>query len=208
MMVKDGETTTSISAILLAGGKSRRLGRDKALENIGGERIIDKVITKVSKCCDEVLVVGDRPARYQELDLPEEIKFVHDHFANAGSLGGLYTGLSKSLSDWCLLVACDMPFLSVDLLNDMKSKAIDSKAHALVPIIDGRFQPTHAFYNKRCLPYIERNIKLGLFKMIGYFNEINVKTVVFDSNEMNQDTERSFFNLNTKEDLQKARQWV
>ena len=207
-MVKGAEIDSRISAILLAGGKSRRLGRDKALENLGGKRIIDRVISKVSQCCAEVLVVGDRPERYYELNLAKEIMFVNDHFENAGSLGGLYTGLSKSLSDWCLLVACDMPFLSVDLLNDMKKEAIASKVDAFVPTIDGQFQPTHALYNKRCLPYIERKIKLGQFKMIGYFDEINVKTMEFDSVKMDKEDKRSFFNLNTEEDLKEARQWV
>jgi molybdopterin-guanine dinucleotide biosynthesis protein A len=101
-----------------------------------------------------------------------------------------------------------MPFLSVDLLNDMKKEAIASKVDAFVPTLDGQFQPTHALYHKRCLPYIERKIKLGQFKMIGYFDEINVKTMEFDSVKMDQEDKRSFFNLNTEEDLKEARQWV
>jgi len=207
-MVRCTERDTRISAILLAGGKSRRLGRDKALENLGGERIIDRVIGKVAQCFSELIVVGDKPERSQELNLAEQITFVHDVFEDAGSLGGLYTGLSKSSSDWCFVAACDMPFLSVDLLNDMKNKALASQSHVFIPTIDGRFQPTHALYNKECLPHIERNIKLGELKMIGYFDKVKVKTVEYRSVNMDEEVTRSFFNLNTEDDLKEARQWV
>ena len=207
-MYTNTEIDSEISGILLAGGKSRRLGRDKALENLGGERIIDRVISRVAQCCSELIVVGDRPERSLELNLPEEIMFVHDTFEDSGSLGGLYTGLSKSSSDWSLVVACDMPFLSVDLLNDMKNKALSSQSHVFVPIIDGRFQPTHALYNRKCLPYIERNIQEGRLKMVGYFDEIEVQTIEFSSTNLEGEVARSFFNLNTEEDLKKARQWV
>ena len=73
-----GSSTRQVTGIVLAGGHSRRLGRDKAVEEIGGIRIIDRVIETLNNCCENILVIGDRPERRSELSLPGNVMFEHD----------------------------------------------------------------------------------------------------------------------------------
>ena len=116
-----GSSTKQVTGIVLAGGHSRRLGRDKAVEEIGGIRIIDRVIETLNNCCENILVIGDRPERRSELSLPGNVMFEHDTNIGKGSLGGLYTGLRASKTQWTLAVACDMPFLCYELIEELKN---------------------------------------------------------------------------------------
>ena len=96
-------STQNITGIILAGGQSRRLGRDKALEKIGDYRIVDRVISAMSSTCGEIIVVGNNVDRKEQLDLGDDIRFVTDVYSDKGSLGGLYSGLKASLTDWNFL---------------------------------------------------------------------------------------------------------
>ena len=108
-----------LTGILLAGGKSRRLGRDKAQELVGGRRIIDRVLHSLRQVTKFQTVVVDRFERIEELNIDTQINFVVDAYSNSGSLGGLYSGLQQSSTSWSVLVACDMPFLSSNLFEFM-----------------------------------------------------------------------------------------
>ncbi len=100
-----------LTGILLAGGRSRCLGRDKAVERIGSERIIDRVIQTLAGVTTSQTVVVDRLNRIKELNIEKEIRYVVDSYSETGSLGGLFSGLSQSPTPWSFLAACDMPFL-------------------------------------------------------------------------------------------------
>ena len=113
---------SELTGILLAGGKSRRLGRDKAQEVIGGRRIIDRAIDTLRTISTSQSGVVDRWERIEELNLDSQINYVVDSYDNSGSLGGLYSGLEQSPTRWAILVACDMPFLSARLFEFMVTK--------------------------------------------------------------------------------------
>ena len=195
-----------VTGIILAGGKSSRLGRDKAWEDVGGQRIIDRVIGALQSSCDEVLIIGDRPERENELSLPKCIQYRSDDLKGRGSIGGLYTGLTASDTLWSLVVACDMPFISRELIRFMLSIISKNRCDAIVPVINGRYQPTHALYNSTCIPFIEKNISSGNFRMDSYFDEIYLEEISEDVINSIKGAELSFFNVNTEDDLFTARE--
>ena len=107
-----------ISCVLLAGGKSSRLGRDKQKEIVGGVRIVDREITVLTQLSDDIVMVGDTALRQEELGVGG-IRCVTDIYPGHGSLGGLFSGLSHCKYDWAVVVAGDMPFISQELLKDL-----------------------------------------------------------------------------------------
>ena len=175
----------SITGVVLAGGLSRRLGRDKAVEPIAGEPLILRVIRRLESLTDEIVVVVNSDARGRELPLPDSVRITKDIYTDSGSLGGIYSGLSAASNDWCFVVACDMPFLNQELIAYMLTLRPDSDA--VVPVLDGYPEPTHAAYSKSCLPHIEQRLKANQLKIAGFFDSVTVRyvsesdTVRFDS---------------------------
>ena len=107
----------AVTGIVLAGGLSRRLGRDKAVEPIDGEPLISRVIRRLEELTDEIVVVVNNSARGAQLPLPDTAKVAVDIYPDSGSLGGIFSGLSNAKNDWGFVVACDMPFLNSDLIS-------------------------------------------------------------------------------------------
>ena len=187
-----------ISSILLAGGNSSRLGRDKTrLELCAGRTMIEDTIQKLEMVSDEVIVVTDG-RRFPHL----EAKLVSDIYPGAGSLGGLYTGLLAAKSKHALVVACDMPFLSLALLRYMISLPRDYDV--LIPELDHKLEPLHAIYSRNCLQPIERLLKKGHFKILDFFDEVQVRHLSEGVIEKYDPDHRSFFNINTPDQLRKA----
>ena len=195
-----------LTGILLAGGKSRRLGRDKAQELVGGRRIIDRVLHSLRQVTKFQTVVVDRFERIEELNIDTQINFVVDAYSISGALGGRYSGLQQSSTSWSVLVACDMPFLSANLFEFMFAKTLDGDFDVVIPRVEGRLQTTHALYNSSCLEPINARLKDGLLKMDGYFDNVNVCEISQDEIFKIEGAESSFFNVNTGEDLELALQ--
>ena len=195
---------SAITAVILAGGQSRRLGRDKAVEPFAGEPLIRRVIRRASEAVSAhhvVVVVADAD-RAAELPLDDDHLVAVDVFPDCGSLGGIYTGLNASPTQWSLVTACDMPFLSAPLLSHLAS--LRDGFDAVVPVVDGRPEPTHALYTRRCLPPIEARLRTGQLKISGFFDDVAVRYVPEnDIREFDPDL-LSFFNINRPEDLARA----
>ena len=191
-----------ISGIVLAGGMSSRLGRDKAVELIGDEPLIARVIGRLSRVSEEIVVVVNEIERASALPLPESARVVVDTHPGKGPLGGIFTGLSAVDGDWGIVVACDMPFLNVELLKHML--ALRDGFDAVVPVRAGHPEPTHALYSKVCLPHIERKLKVDDLKIASFFGDVRVRFVA-EEDIIRLDPERlSFFNVNTQQDLERA----
>ena len=195
-------SVAGVSAIVLAGGLSRRLGRDKAIEPFGGEPLISRVIGRLEPLTDETVVVVNSDARGRELPLPQNAKIAVDIYPDSGSLGGIFSGLAAATNDWGFVVACDMPFLNERLIAHLLTLRPD--CDAVVPMLDGYPEPTHAAYSKACLPYIERRLEANQLKIAGFFDDVRVRYV--QDAEVNRfDADRlSFFNINRPEDLERA----
>ena len=190
------------SCVVLAGGKSRRLGRDKAVEPIGGQPLIKRVFQRAGSLCDEVLVVVAEEARAIALPLEAGCRVVLDRYPGTGSLGGIFSGLAAANQPWALAVACDMPFLNLDLLRRMISMREDYDA--VVPVIDGRPEPTHSLYSKSCLPFIEPRLISGDLKISGFYDEVRVRYLPQEEVQSLDPDFLSFFNVNTSQDLDEA----
>ena len=203
---------SKISGIVLAGGMSRRLGRDKAVEPVGGEPLIMRVLHRLSEVTDQTVVVVNEIGRASALPLNEASTkrtldtVAVDAYPGKGSLGGIFTGLSASDADWGLVVACDMPFLNVELFRRMLS--VRDGSDAVVPVVEGRPEPTHAIYSRACLPYIERRLKADDLKISGFFNEVRVRFLSEEQVDSLDPEHLSFFNVNTQADLDRALELV
>jgi molybdopterin-guanine dinucleotide biosynthesis protein A len=191
-----------VAGIVLAGGMSRRLGRNKAVEPLGGEPLVDRVIGRLANVAGEIVVVVNDERRAAELRLPPEVKVVQDAYPDCGSLGGIFTGLRDADTGWVLVVACDMPFLNVKLLQHLIGSA--GGFDAVVPTLEGRPEPTHALYSKACLPHIERRLKDNDLKIDRFFDDVRVNLVPEDEVRRLDPELLSFFNVNTQADLDRA----
>ena len=193
-----------ITAIVLAGGQSRRLGRDKAVEPFAGEPLIRRVIRRAGDAVggNEVIVVAGDVARGRELPLDAEHRVAVDLLPERGTLGGIYTGLEAVQNEWALVVACDMPFLSAPLLRYMVG--LREGVDAVVPVIGGRPEPTHALYSRRCLPAILERLQAGQLKAAGFLDLALVRYVNEDEARRFDPELLSFFNVNRPEDLARA----
>ncbi|MFQ5934649.1 MAG: molybdenum cofactor guanylyltransferase [Dehalococcoidia bacterium] len=191
-----------LSGVVLAGGQSKRLGRNKAIEKIGEQPLIERVIQRLSQVTSETIVIVADEGKSAALSLPPWVRTAADLYPGCGSLGGIFTGLSTAQGDYSVVVAVDMPFLNVDLLRFMVD--LISEYDAVVPVISGRPEPTHAIYAKNCVGPIERRLQAGELKIAGFFEDVNVGYVEEDEIEAFDPNHLSFFNINTQKDLDKA----
>lgn len=202
-------TPPKLSAAVLAGGQSRRMGRDKALLPLrpGDPPLAATVISRARLVADEVFVVArDRPA-YEAFGVP----VVPDLEHGAGTLGGIATALDAASHDHCLVLACDLPFLNPALLRWMVDQPRDYDA--LVPRLPGEsrqgggfvFQTLHAIYGKGCLPVIRQRLSEGRRQIVGFFDAVHVRPVEADVIVRMDPDLRSFFNANTPEAAEEAR---
>ena len=195
-------SNNEVTGVILAGGMSRRLGRNKALELVGGHPLIERVIERVGSVAGRVLAVVNDEQRALELGLPSEVDSVVDEYPDTGALGGIYTGLSTAATPWVLVVACDMPFFNKKLLRHLLEHRQNSDA--VVPILDGRPEPTHAAYSKVCIPHIRSKIENRQLKISGFFDDVTVNCVPQQEVERFDPHRLSFFNVNTPDDLDRA----
>jgi len=191
-----------VTAIILAGGRSRRLGVDKALLRLDGETLLETTVKKVATLSDEVIIAvsGLFPYRLRGARL------VTDIHPSCGSLGGIHAGLMAASNFYSLVVACDMPFLNVELLRYMVEM---TPGHdVVIPRLGEKLEPLHAVYSKNCVGPIEQLIERGDFKIIHFFPEVRVRYLERDEIESFDPEHLSFFNINTAEDWRRAEHWA
>ena len=193
---------SSLTAVILAGGMSRRLGRNKALEPFQGEPLIRRVIARMGQVGESVYVIVNEAQRAHELELPEEVTSSVDRYPGKGSLGGIVTGLITSPTVWSAFCACDMPFVNTRLYRYLAS--LRDGYDAVVPVVEGRPEPTHALYSRVCIGPIEERIEADDLKISSFFSEVRVRLVPEDEIRRLDPDLLSFFNVNTQDDLETA----
>jgi len=198
MRVGLSDKAGGITAIVLAGGRSRRLGFDKALLRLGHETLLEATVRKVAILSDEVIVAGGGLFPYR---LPN-VRLVADIYRGCGPLAGIHAGLVAASHFHSLVVACDMPFLNLALLRYMVERA--PGYDVVIPRLDDKLEPLHAVYSKHCLGPIERLLERRDFKIIRFFPEVQVCYLEKDEIERFDPKHLSFFNINTVEDLKQA----
>jgi molybdenum cofactor guanylyltransferase len=192
-----------IGGIILSGGKSSRMGTNKALLKIDQKTNIERVRDVLKMLCSDIILVSNEPEAYQFLHL----KTVKDKFPGQGPLAGIHAGLIASSSEVNIVVACDMPFVSSKLAERLVQ--FSDGYDAVIPIIDGRKQPLFALYKKGIEKEIERCMKRNQLRMMQLLDNLNVFYLTeedlpsFSSDHL----EQIFFNMNQPEEYEQAKNW-
>ena len=188
-----------VTTIILAGGKSSRFGRNKALEMVDDKNLIQRVIERVMPISCQIIVAGSvwQPG----FPSASSIQYKLDLYPDKGPLGGIYTGLLASESFHNLVVACDMPFLNVNLLRYMLR--ICPGFAAVVPFTD-RIQPLHAAYTQDCLDNMQAALKNHRLGIARFLDTVTVKYIMKEECQRLDPNLLSFFNINTEADLARA----
>ena len=191
-----------VEGFILVGGASRRMGTDKAALVIGSRTSLKRVADALSAVASPVTLVGARRS-YDGVSL-ENVPDVHERW---GALGGIHAALIAAKKDWALIVACDLPFVTTELFERLKS-FVDERSDAIVPIqSDGRPQPLCALYRRdACLREIEKLIAAGEHTPRALLANVRTRRVEFAELNDLPGGENFFLNLNTPEDLDAAKQ--
>lgn len=187
-----------MTGIVLAGGKSSRMGVNKAFIEFGGRRLIEATVDCLRVLFPEVLIIANDPPRYAYLG----VKVIPDLIPDSGSLGGIYTGLSAASYPTCFFVACDMPFLNADLITLLVREA--EGWDVVVPRVNGDLQPLHAVYAKSCLPLIKESIEASVLKIARFFPKAKVKIIEESALRAIDPDLLGFVNVNTPLELEQA----
>lgn len=185
----------NITGIILAGGRSRRIGKDKAFLPIDNEPMIQKELKIFQQVFSKIIVVTNTPDKYKHF---EGIKIITDIIPECGPLGGIYSGLSLSDTEYSFFAACDMPFINKDMVFYIINQ-LDG-VWAVVPFYGGKTQPLFAAYSKECLLSIEKQLSLKKFAIKEYLKGIIVKFIQENELKDFDNDGRSFVNINTIKD--------
>jgi molybdopterin-guanine dinucleotide biosynthesis protein A len=184
------------SAFILAGGKSSRMGEDKAFLRLGGRTLLEIAQELASGVCGKAFVVGDR-ARFG----PEAIE---DIFPDSGPLGGIHAALAATKADLNLVIAVDTPFLEPKFLQWMLHRAATTHSIVTVPHLASGFQPLCAVYRRSFKSFAEEALKAGKFKIDPLYEKVRTQPITdAELNHLAFDL-RMFDNLNTRVEFDRA----
>ena len=188
-----------MTVIILAGGKSERMGRrDKAFLKIGRDSIVARQLRLIKKHFTKIIIVTNSMAKYKGL---KGVRVIPDIIPDRGSLGGILSGLLASEDRYNFVIACDMPFINTRLMKYMYENS--AGYDVVVPKVDGRYEPLFSLYSKDCVRYIEPLIEKKRFKISGFFSRIKVKSISRKEVERFGEPDVIFMNVNTPDDLLK-----
>jgi molybdopterin-guanine dinucleotide biosynthesis protein A len=187
----------NITGIILCGGKNSRMGKNKALLELGGKLVINHVIEILTPICNEIILSTNN----NELDfLP--YKKVSDKRANLGPIAGFQSTLLESSTTHNLIISCDTPFVSTALLSYLLEKS--ENYDVVLPSFNNHLQPMIGYFNKNFLKIIDHQIKAGNVKPINIFENANMLKVEI-TKVLEFYNEHLFFNINTKEQYEEAK---
>lgn len=184
------------TGIILAGGKNKRMGENKAFLEINGERLIDRTLAIFRKIFHDIIIVTNDPLSYIEFT---DAAIVTDIYKEKGPLGGIYTGLFYSRNDYAFVCPCDMPFLNKDFIEYLVGK--NGKYDVIVPEFSEGYQPLHAVYSRNCLPSIKRLLLMDKLKITGFYRDMRVLMIPPAQITPFDNDGRLFRNLNTPQDV-------
>ena len=191
-----------MTSIVLAGGRSLRLGRSKALQAIQGKSLIQWVVDRLAMLSTEIIIVTARGEAIL-CSSAVRIKTVADIYPAKGTLVGIHSGLIASSSSRAIVVGCDMPFLSVRLLEYMSQTLADSDI--ALPRIGEMVEPLCAVYSKNCLAPIQELLDQNELRISRLFGMVKVRYIDEDDIDSFDPEHLSFFNVNSQVDLDRAR---
>lgn len=188
-----------IAGIILAGGKSSRYGKNKALVKINGTPLIERVLVVMGAVFENLLLITNSPEEYAHLRLPVK----EDLIKGLGPIGGIYTGLESISQEAGFFVACDMPFLNESLMRHLL--AVQGQFDAVVPRVDWKIEALHALYRRSCLPAIRSLIESRQYQVIRFFDMVRTRYVEEAEIRAFDPQLRTFANVNRPEELESMR---
>jgi molybdopterin-guanine dinucleotide biosynthesis protein A len=195
--------SVSRSALIFAGGRATRLGGvNKALLDVGGVSIVERILAALGPLVDErVLLANDATLADQP-----DVRLIFDPSPHAGVLPALAAGLAAAEGELCLGVACDMPFVSRRLFEHMLELQLHDDVDVVIPRSAGFLEPMHAVYRRRpTLAAINAALARGEQRMISYLSAVRVREIDETESRALDPQGTAFFNVNTAEDLAEAR---
>ena len=190
-----------LTLAIQAGGKSSRMGQDKALMPFQGVPLIQYVMERLAPIADEIIITTNAPDSYHFLDVP----LYPDIRPDRGALGGLYTALSFAKGDFVAVVACDMPFASKQFFLTASKLISESGADVIIPQTEYGYEPLHALYRRdACIPPIEAALDADKWKVISWFDQVKVHALSPEESAVFNPDGLTFWNLNTPEDFASA----
>ncbi len=187
-----------MTGAILAGGRSSRMGTNKAVVDFGGQRLIARLLQKIRPLFPEILIVANESAPYADLDVP----VFADRIPDKGSLGGIYTAVHHSAYPQTFCLACDMPLANPEVIAYLRDQA--PGYDVVVPRTEEGYQPLHAVYSKSCLARMEAMIQADSLKIDRLFPSVRLRTVEADELRPLEPSLRCFVNVNTREELAAA----
>ena len=181
-----------ITGIILAGGKSKRMGTDKTFIKLNGKTLLEHSIELIQPFCNSMLISSNNP-EHEKFGY----KIIPDKIPNCGPIGGIHSCLKESTTDWNLVVSVDSAFIEAEFIKLLISEV--GEFEAVIPIHSKGKEPLIALYHKNCLVEIEKMIQSGDFKMHNLLNVIKAKFV--DAQNLIDKYPQLFRNLNRPEDL-------
>ncbi|GIN63133.1 putative molybdenum cofactor guanylyltransferase [Robertmurraya siralis] len=189
------------TGIILAGGKSSRMGTNKALLRIDGKSVIEHVVAELDSIVNNIIIVTNSFEDYAFLNLP----MVEDEWKGMGPLAGIHAGLSATKTEQNLLVACDMPFISAQLGSVLLGQLAEYQV--AVPKISDKIHPLFAAYRKEVKEEAKAALEQKQLRIRGMFRNIHVK--IMDEKELNDYgiklSESDLFNMNHPEEYEQAK---
>ena len=204
MGVSESMTILPVTAAILAGGRSMRMGVDKTLLTVEGESLVSRVAETVGAVCAHTMVVTNRPEALAHEGLPAAVRVITDEIPYQGPLGGLVTALGTAEDDWVLAVAADLPMLQPGIIRALWTARGDGDV--VVPVSEDGMEPLLALYRREaCLPAARSALESGRRRLVAFFGSVNVVEVpVNELREVDPEL-RSLVNVNTPEDLAEVR---
>jgi len=187
------------TAVILAGGKSTRMGFDKQFLEVNNKLLMENLICELKKEFQDIIIVTNKPEEYKN----SKCRIFSDEIKEVGPLSGIHVGLKNSKSKYTYFIACDMPNINLNYIQQMKNEIIQGKPDACVSQKEGRIEPFNSFYSTNILDKVEELIRSNRRSMLTLIN--NIKTLVIDEKTLERYNKLfdMFINLNTREDLQR-----
>jgi molybdopterin-guanine dinucleotide biosynthesis protein A len=196
-MMTDWKRPEDVTGVVLAGGKSRRMGRDKAVLHVSGRTLFDINLAMMEGLFNRVVIAGNRP------DLARQnVSFIPDIYPGS-SLGGLYTALFSAVTEFIMVSACDMPF--PDERNARIMVSLREGFDVVVPVPPYGFEPLFAVYRKTCLPYMEALLEGGNYRIYDFYPQVRVRRV--QVHELSGNWEKTLMNVNRPEEYLRVKEY-
>jgi len=185
---------TDITGVILVGGKSRRMGRDKAFLELEGKPLVERLLSVFKECFSEIILVGDNGQRFSNYDVP-----VFTDIYPGSPLGGIYSGLYHSTNRSIFVASCDLAYPNSAVIQQICS--LTNGYDAVVPVLSHGFETLCAVYSKNCLPAMQAMLEGGNHRIFDLYPQINVRSVPYAQLAIADKDGRAFLSVNTPDEF-------